>query len=149
MKFFQEHPYSNICHKSWELAKIEIVSCFPGFSKPTIKFSARLESVLVCEYHISKTAIQKVTLNQRSHLREVSRWNLMPGTTLPAWQTELQKETLSNDWSKAKNNTSCDAGMISKLYAYCKSQNENSGLTAQEMIDNYCPHPQKIKQQFK
>ena len=52
------------------------------------------------------------------------------GTILPAWPTELQRETLINDGRKAKNNTSCNAGIISKLCAYCKSQNENSGLTS-------------------
>ena len=90
----------------------------------------------LCEYHISTTTIQKVVI--RGLTFEMFRvGTTCQGDILPAWQTELQRETLTHDWSKAKNNTSCNAGVISKLYAYCKSQNENSGLTAHEVKDNY------------
>ena len=123
IELLQGHAFSNVHYKY--LARWEKL-------KPFLAFQVSQCSKFLRVYHISTTARQKVAIRGLTY-KKFRVGTTCQGAILPAWQTELQRETLIHDWSNAKNNTSCNAGIISKLYAYCKSQNENSGLTAHEV----------------
>lgn len=97
IELFQGHAYSNILQLSCALGKIEIVPRFQGFS--VYKISLRI-SYLQLQYR-----------KLQSEVSPSRCFALEPHAKEPYYQHGKQnyKETLTSDWSKTENNTSCNA----------------------------------------